>query len=228
MTWSRGLLGLCLLATLAGGAVVLFPSSPAIPSFPAGTQVPPASGGIEGAGSVAEVGTLMASELSNDRVAPERRVSRGTRVRIGTDEYRAVWDEDLRTVFFPDGIVMTSGRWSSLGACGEHRSWHANGQLSSVEMWVDGEREGPASFHSAAGVLLAVGFYSRGFRTGRWTEYFEDGRIMSLGNYEVQRDADGRPYQQARTGLWLFLGASGEVDELRSGIYVDDQRVAPR
>ncbi|MBZ0152223.1 MAG: hypothetical protein K8J09_11895 [Planctomycetes bacterium] len=149
-----------------------------------------------------------------------------TTVRMGTEEYAIRWEGDIRAVLYHSGQVMVRGEWSAKGATGRQECYYEDGNLWSVELWLNGEREGESIFYSRSGIVLGQGSYEGGFRVGRWIENYEDGRIQGVGDYSVVRDSNGLGIGQARTGYWTFFDQYGNPDSAKSGRYVADSKVS--
>jgi len=123
-------------------------------------------------------------------------------------------------VFWPNGQIKSRGLWRDGLRYGEHRTWHENGHVHTIETWNgDRDRTGRSMAYDAGGNLLVDGQYDLGYRVGEWRTYYENGQLESVGSWEPV-DPQDRRRGQRRTGQWLFLFQSGAVDEERSGRYV--------
>ena len=78
-------------------------------------------------------------------------------------------------------------------------------------------RDGLTKKWNEAGQLIEEVTYVAGARTGPRRTWYDDGTLQSEGALE-----DG-----LRTGYWKYQKANGEVNELWSGEYAEDQRVGP-
>ena len=147
---------------------------------------------------------------------------------------RRVWDRD--------GLLMQSenyvegkrhGRWSDFHpGDGDPREWgefdsgvrkgvwergSKQGVVLESSHFVNDRRDGVSKKWNEAGRLIEEATYVMGARTGPCRSWYDDGTLQSEGTLE-----DG-----LRTGYWRYQKASGELNELWSGEYAEDQRVGP-
>ena len=134
------------------------------------------------------------------------------------------------------GWVLKSysdGRLGYLFQCREgvqdglHTAWHENGKKMVERQWKDGQREGPFVIWSAAGVLQSRGFNLKNLRDGRYEEFYSNGKIKTLAQYENGKleslsrwkpDGSACPHSRVMGGAGLVVDyqEDGSVDSNHS------------
>ncbi len=147
---------------------------------------------------------------------------------------RRVWDRDgllMQSENYVDG--KRHGRWSDFHpGDGDPREWgefdhglrtgvwergSKEGVVLESGQFVEDRRDGVTKKWNEAGQLIEEVTYVLGARTGPRRTWYDDGVLQSEGNLE-----DG-----LRTGYWRYQKANGDLNELWSGEYAEDQRIGP-
>lgn len=93
------------------------------------------------------------------------------------------------------GRLIYSGPFRNQVPVGVHREFGTDGRISNSFIYNDN------------GLKLSEGIVNEsGNRTGRWKDFFEDGKIKAEGQYTDNR----------RTGLWRFFNSTGMVEQTGS------------
>ncbi len=102
--------------------------------------------------------------------------------------------------YYPDGKLKHVGTYSDTIPVGIHRYYSESGKLDSAVWYGD------------LGQKLGTGMVdSLGHKTGKWTLFYDDGKIMAIGKYQNDK----------RTGEWTFFYKNGQI--LQKGYYSDGQ-----
>ena len=121
--------------------------------------------------------------------------------------------------YYKDGSVMGEGRfigklvnkkWTRIKE-GEWKLYHANHQISTVENYKEGKRNGNSKLYSTTGVLIVDENYLNGIKNGPVTEWNEKGVKTREGNYEKGKF----------TGVVTAFYENGNVKETGS-FYLDE------
>ena len=150
------------------------------------------------------------------------------------DGPRKIWDRDGLLVLsenYDEGV--RHGRWTDYHpGDGDPREWGEFDQGQRVGIWQRGSpdgvnletvpyvadrRQGLARLWNPAGGLIEEVTYARGVKTGPRRTWYDDGVLQSEGKLE----------EGLRIGYWVYQKASGELNELWSGEYEEDQRIGP-
>lgn len=129
---------------------------------------------------------------------------------------------DIRSTYYPDGSVKSSGGYVDGKKEGTHRIYDEEGNITSGEVYkmgvktaegiVDqqGDFQGEWELYYADGSLRAKGDYENSLRTGDWIFYHKNGKVESEGKY-----ASGLPQGQWK---WYYdNGNSRRKDYYRRG-----------
>lgn len=104
---------------------------------------------------------------------------------------------DIRSTYYSDGSVKSSGGYVDGRKEGTHRIYDENGNIISGEVYKMGTK-------TAEGVVDQTGDFQ-----GEWELYYEDGTLRAKGNYE----------NSLRTGDWIFYHKNGKIES--EGKYVE-------
>ena len=162
--------------------------------------------------------------------------------RMSVESYKNDQLDGSRRVWDRDGLLMQSenyvagkrhGRWSDFHPSdGDPREWgefdsgvrtgvwergSKEGVVLERSVFIEGRRDGLSKKWNPAGQLIEEVTYVRGVRTGPRRTWYDDGTLQSEGTLE----------EGLRTGFWRYQKANGELNELWSGEYAEDQRVGP-
>ena len=155
---------------------------------------------------------------------PVQILSGSKTVVIRGEEFTETWIGDLQRLYRAEsGILFSEGRWRDGKRTGLHRSWQKSGWLADEVNWIDGLRDGDASYFSSEipNTLVAVGRYEAGFKTGEWIRWYHTGELMSTGSYVFSEGA----HSAVKLGSWARYLMDGSVDTARSGFYRDGKIV---
>ncbi|HPG73747.1 MAG TPA: hypothetical protein PLM49_05595, partial [Bacteroidales bacterium] len=79
---------------------------------------------------------------------------------------------DVRTLYNPNGTLKYTGAFLENKAVGVHNEYDENGRLQTAKVY------------NEFGVLTAQGLFDeQGNRIGKWTLFYDDGKIMGTGSY---------------------------------------------
>ncbi len=107
---------------------------------------------------------------------------------------------DVRTLYNPNGTLKYTGAFLENKAVGVHNEYDENGRLQTAKVY------------NEFGVLTAQGLFDeQGNRTGKWTLFYDDGKIMGTGSY----------LKNLKTGLWEYYYRDGNQEQ--KGEYRDDK-----
>jgi len=120
--------------------------------------------------------------------------------------------------FFPDtGNPRQWGEYRNGKRDGTWRRASDTGVTLSSATYDNGVLEGRIRLWSEEGVLIEETTYSEGQKTGPSISWYADGTPQSEGQLE-----NGR-----RIGRWTYWKSDGALNERWSGVFEDDERVAP-
>ncbi|MFT6082500.1 MAG: hypothetical protein ACJAQZ_004580 [Planctomycetota bacterium] len=151
--------------------------------------------------------------------------SHPTTVKLGGVSFLAVWDGDIRAVFWPSGQVRLKGEFQNGRREGLHEEWHENGQIEAQTAWKNGSRNGRSTHYFDNGIILSQGSYSKGYMDGHWFTNYSNGNLKKEGAWIVDYDHSGRAFQQIKTGKWVHWSLFGKLEEQESGIYEAGERI---
>lgn len=100
---------------------------------------------------------------------------------VGQGQVVVVWEGDEET-FVRTAFVGKGGR-----PCGEHLTYHSNGQIAHQSFYSEeepGQLHGPARSYCSEGNLLSEGLFIRGRRQGRGVDYYPSGAVYSICSYK--------------------------------------------
>jgi uncharacterized protein len=114
---------------------------------------------------------------------------------------------DIKTVYYSNGVVQSSGPYKGNEPFGMHRTYDENGKAEKADIYDSGKivaagpiddadrQQGDWKEYYANGDLKSEGKYANGVKTGEWKYYFSDGKTYETGKY----DKNGK-----QTGKWLW------------------------
>jgi hypothetical protein len=148
--------------------------------------------------------------------SPGSKASRRREVmRIGSDVATVEWEGNIRRLRFASGALRAEEVLIDGKLDGPSTSWYEDGTLRAFGTYREGRPEGPWVYYSESARAMAEGSFVDGARDGGWTTWASTGQIESKGVY-----SNGK-----KIGNWRFWDiVTGELDESRSGHYVDDVR----
>jgi uncharacterized protein len=120
---------------------------------------------------------------------------------------------DIRTVYYSNGVVQSTGPYKDSIPVGEHRTFDEKGHPKKADIYDSGrivatgpidsadEQEGDWKEYYETGELKDEGKYEKGLKVGEWKYYFKDGKKFEIGKY-----ANGK-----QTGQWLWYLDNGGI-----------------
>ncbi len=162
-------------------------------------------------------------ELRQETKAPGGLVSstHGGSVLINGRPFQVEWRGDIKRLKWPDSEqIYAEGRWVDGRRQGVHKSWHPTGDLGAEEFWIDGKRQGVSAYYFEGNAIATKGEYSHGYKNGKWTNWYPDGSIKSVGYYATNLR------EQFRVGSWTFHHPDGSINNSLSGLYENGTKVA--
>jgi len=130
---------------------------------------------------------------------------------------------DVRTEYYPGGIVKFTGTYKDGVAEGIHRVFSPEGNVIAAKVYIDGvltgegildtagRQQGPWKEYHPNGELKSKGEYVNGKRIGDWVFYHPNGKTEQLGKYDKRGRAQGP---------WKWFYESGNL--LREENYRND------
>ncbi len=125
---------------------------------------------------------------------------------------------ETRRTYHPSGVLRDEGRVDLQGrASGTWTYWYPVGEIRERGSLRGGRREGLWTQWYARGQKHSEGRrrwndeQQASPREGPWTFWYSNGQLRGVGSFEA-----GRPL-----GEWTWWNHLGQLDEKRSGLYVD-------
>jgi antitoxin component YwqK of YwqJK toxin-antitoxin module len=108
---------------------------------------------------------------------------------------------DCGDLIFNNGTTTLKGKLFS-GNCVEY---YPNGQLKSVQNYLDGKDHGDWIFYFSAEIPRTKGSFNRGIRIGKWEYYYQNGNPWKINYY----DSLGN-----KTGKWITYNIDKSIDSI--------------
>ena len=110
---------------------------------------------------------------------------------------------DCKDLVFKDGITTLKGDLYS-GDCSEY---YSNGQIKSIQKYLDGKDHGEWVFYYPAEIIRTRGEFNKGVRVGKWEYFYNNGNPWKIHYY----DSIGK-----RTGKWITYSLDKTIDSIHS------------
>lgn len=104
-----------------------------------------------------------------------------------------------QTLYYDNGEKKAEGKVKNDKEQGEWTYWYESGQVESVQLYENGELNGPAKWYFPDGKLKKEGGYENGLGQGDWTFYYPNGQVLSKGKY----------FHNKMTGKWVEYNEDG-------------------
>ena len=143
---------------------------------------------------------------------------------------------DVRTEYYPGGIVKFTGTYKDGVAEGIQREFSPEGKVIASKVYTDGtltgegildtigRQQGPWKEYHPNGQIKAQGEFMNSKRIGEWVFYYPNGKIEQKGKYDKKGKAQG---------IWKWYYESGNLwreenyrNDVRDGVMTDYEDVA--
>jgi hypothetical protein len=121
-----------------------------------------------------------------------------------------------RTLWHANGVKKGEGAYRDGKRQGAWTYWYESGQKRWEGSFVDDRSEGLERSWFENGQLEYEGTFRDEVRDGPWQRWYDNGRPAVYGHYR----------EGERQGEFRYWDYGGEMDRERSGVYVDDVKVA--
>ena len=109
--------------------------------------------------------------------------------------------KDCKDLVYKDGITSLHGKLFT-GECSEY---YSNGQIRSIQKYLDGKDHGEWIFYYPAEIIRTRGVFNKGVRIGKWEYYYSNGNLWKINNY----DSLGK-----KTGKWITYAPDNTIDSI--------------
>lgn len=125
--------------------------------------------------------------------------------------------EGPSTEFWPNGVRKSEGELKDGRRTGLWKFWYESGQLRWQGEYRDGKVDGNAIHWYENGQIHLSGEYHDDKQDGDFKAWHENGQLWWVGRYVNDR----------KEGAFRFWHEDGSVDEDRTGLYRDNERIGP-
>jgi len=152
--------------------------------------------------------------------------------------------------YYKNGNLKSIRKFNRYGDNGEWQSCQGDGELYILQTFKDGKRNGLEKIYYSTfksdmlfgasrsrgdkqqkppmqkcyenKLLKSIGNYENNYKKGTWKEYYKNGNLLSIGDYDYSRYENDTIYSY-KTGLWKTYEENGDLD--RVGNYIKGKKV---